>query len=66
LLIITSLEALNGYFAMAIFISLIVIWINEAITALDERMSWIRSLTPEQVQKMQDKINPSITIAKNK
>ena len=62
--LLTSLEAINGYFAMAIFISLIVIWINEAITALDERISWIRSLTPEQVQEMQNKIDPLFRIKK--
>ena len=63
--LLTSLEAINGYFAMAIFISLIVIWINEAIAALDKRTAWIRSLTPEQVQEMQNKIDPSIRVMKD-
>jgi hypothetical protein len=49
---------------MGIFISLVVIWINEAISALDERMKWIKSLTPAQVQEMQNKIDPSIKIVK--
>lgn len=62
--LLTSFEAMNGYFAMGIFISLVVIWINEAISALDERMKWIKSLTPAQVQEIQNKIDPSIGIVK--
>jgi hypothetical protein len=53
------MEAINGFVAMAIFIALIVVWINETITSLDERMEWIRSLTPEEVQKMRDELNPT-------
>jgi len=62
--LITSIEAMNGYLAMGIFIVLLGTWIDESIKGLDERMAWIRSLTPEQVQKMQNKINPSIKINK--
>jgi hypothetical protein len=58
-LYLTSMEAINGFVAMAIFIALIVVWINETITSLDERMEWIRSLTPEEVQKMRDELNPT-------
>ena len=50
---------------MAIFISLVVIWINEAIAALDERMSWMKSLTQKQVQEIQNKIDPSVIINKD-
>ncbi len=59
---LTALETINSYFYMAILIALIVIWIEEKMSALDARMTWLRSLSRDDVQKIQDQIDSSVII----
>lgn len=51
-----SLETFNGYFSMALLVALIVVWITEAMNSLDERVSWLRSCTPGDIEEMQRNI----------
>lgn len=60
LYILTSLEAVNGYFGMAVMVALMVLWINEGLNALDQRMERLRTLPPEDKQKIDDKVDEII------
>lgn len=52
LLIITSLEALHGVFAMAIFIGVIAMWMNDSVKGCDEYVSNLSVAEPKVMEEI--------------
>ncbi|WP_375724250.1 ion channel [Arcobacter sp. KX21116] len=50
--ILTTIEAINSYFAMAILVSIIVSWFNDVRSASKEYLNWIRSSSKEDIEKV--------------
>ena len=49
--LLTTLEAINSYFAMAIFMSLIVLWLNDARESSQEYTKWLKSSKKEDIEE---------------
>lgn len=49
--LLTTAEAINGYFAMAVFMALIVIWINNTLRIKSQYMAWLSNATNEDIEK---------------
>ena len=49
--LLTTIEAINSYFAMAIFMSLIVLWLNDARESSQQYTKWLRSSKKEDIEE---------------
>lgn len=49
--LLTTIEAINGYFAMAVLMALIILWINDALKSARRYSSWLNSASKEDVEK---------------
>jgi len=49
--LLTTVEALNGYFAMAIVIALVALWLDNALKSAREYKEWISNATQKDIEK---------------
>jgi len=49
--LLTTVEALNGYLAMAILIALVALWLDDALKSAREYKEWISNATQEDIEK---------------
>jgi len=49
--LITTVEAINSYFAMAILMALIVLWLNDARESSKQYTDWLKSATKKDVEE---------------
>jgi len=54
--LLTSIEAINSYFSMAIFMSLIVLWLNDARESSQQYMEWLRSPKKDKAPESNEKV----------
>jgi len=50
--LLTTIEAINSYFAMAIFMSLIVLWLNDARESSQHYTKWLTNSKKEDIEKV--------------
>lgn len=49
--LLTTVEALNGYLAMAILIALVALWLDDALKSAREYKEWISNATQKDIEK---------------
>tara|TARA_R110001583_G_scaffold176540_1_gene331250 strand:+ start:247 stop:708 length:462 start_codon:yes stop_codon:yes gene_type:complete len=49
--LLTTLEAVNGYLAMAILMALVVLWLDDALKTARKYKQWINNASQEDIEK---------------